>query len=128
MTSFHLPHLPPTYHQPACFRLLAHRLLRENCLQNAIRTTAVPTQDDHSFDWEKISANVLATVLGGLALAVVGAVGYIAWQVPRQQEMILHNQAQFKIQVTDLMSEIKRLEANDRVQDDRLIKLESRRD
>lgn len=122
MTSFHP--LPP-YHQPAGVRLLAHRLRPEHWMKKDTPPSAVPGQDDHHFDWDAVSANVLATVLGGLALGVVGMIGYIAWTVPRQQDTILHNQTQFKSQVTDLVAEIKRLELNDRVQDDRLIKLET---
>ena len=122
MTSFHL--LPP-YHQPLWIRRLARQIVRATYLQNATPATVDGT-DDKSLDWSTISSNVIATVLGGALLALAGGVLYIAWQVPRQQDQILFNQVEMKRAVTALTDRMDRLEANDQVQNERLIRQENR--
>lgn len=122
MTSFHL--LPP-YHQPLCIRRLGRQIVRAIYLQSATPVT-VAGNDDKSLDWSTISSNVIATVLGGAVLALAGGVLYIAWQVPRQQDQILFNQVEIKKAVTTLTDRMDRLEANDQVQNERLIRQENR--
>ena len=122
MTSFHL--LAP-YHQPLCIRRLARQIVRATYLQNATPATVAGT-DDKSLDWSTISSNVIATVLGGALLALAGGVLYIAWQVPRQQDQILFNQVEMKKAVMALTDRMDRLEANDRVQNERLIRQENK--
>jgi hypothetical protein len=120
VTSFHL--LPP-YHQPLCVRRLAGRILRASYLQKAT-SFPVSAAEDNPLDWSSISSNVIATVLGGALLALAGGVLYIAWQVPRQQDQILYNQVEMKRTLANLTERMARLEDNDRVQDDRLLKQE----
>jgi hypothetical protein len=122
VTSFHL--LPP-YHQPLCIRRLARQIVQATYLQNATPAIVAGT-DDKSLDWSTISSNVIATVLGGALLALAGGVLYIAWQVPRQQDQILFNQVEMKRAVMALTDRMDRLEANDQVQNERLIKQENR--
>lgn len=122
MTSFHL--LPP-YHQPLCIRRLGRQIVRAIYLQSATPVTVAST-DDKSLDWSTISSNVIATVLGGAVLALAGGVLYIAWQVPRQQDQILFNQVEIKKAVTTLTDRMDRLEANDQVQNERLVRQENR--
>ncbi len=125
MTSFHLPQ---PYHPPGFIRHLVHRLRRENWLQNAIHHQAVPTRDpDTGLDWDAISGNVVATVVAGLFLSGLGLLGYVAYQVPRQQELILQNQGIAREKLADIADEMQRLEVNDRKQDERLTKIESGR-
>lgn len=122
MTSFHL--LPP-YQQPLCIRRLARQIVRASYLQNSTPVTVAGT-DDKSLDWSTISSNVIATVLGGALLALAGGVLYIAWQVPRQQDQILFNQVEMKRAVMALTDRMDRLEANDQVQNERLVRQENR--
>ena len=128
MTSFHLLPAPRPYQPPACVRHLVQRLRRENWLQNATRSSAVPTRDpDTGLDWDSISGNVVATIIAGLALSALGLLGYVAYQVPRQQELILQNQGIAREKLADIANEIRELETNDRKQDERLTKIESSR-
>ncbi len=122
MSSFHL--LPP-YHQPLFIRRLAGRMLRASYLQKAT-PLPVPAADDNPLDWSAISGNVIATVLGAIAVAGLGSVFFLAYQVPRQQEQILSNQVEMKQAMRDLTDRLQRLELNDRRQDERIIRQEHR--
>lgn len=99
--------------------------MQASYLQNATPVTVAGT-DDKSLDWSAISSNVIATVLGGALLALAGGVLYIAWQVPRQQDQILFNQVEMKRAVMALTDRMDRLEANDQVQNERLMRQENR--
>ena len=68
-------------------------------------------------DWSAVSSNVIATVLGAAVIAVVGAIFYTAYQVPRQQDHILRNQEAMKETITNLGARLTTIEANDRIQD-----------
>ncbi len=126
MTSFHL--LPPYDQPPGYLRHIAAWLQRENWLQNATRSSAVPTRDpDNGLDWDAISGNVVATVVAGLFLSGLGLLGFIAYEVPRQQQLILQNQGIAREKLAEIADEIQRLEVNDRKQDERLTKIESSR-
>jgi hypothetical protein len=118
MTSFHL--LPP-FHQPAFVRRVASRAA--SYLQNATHLLAVPTD---RINWNEVSSNIIATVLGGALLALSGGILYIAWQVPRQQDQILAAQVEIKQAMRDLTIRIDRIEMNDRRQDERIIRQEHR--
>ena len=120
MTSFHL--LPP-YHQPLCIRRLAARMLQASYVKNA-KGAAVTADHGAAIDWSTISSNVIATVLGAIAVAGLGSVFFLAYQVPRQQEQILANQVEMKQAMRDLTDRLQRLELNDRRQDERLIRQE----
>jgi hypothetical protein len=126
MTSFHLPHLPPPYHQPRCIVQLADRLLQASYVKNLTRRTVTPADDGHPLDWSAISGNVIATVLGAIAVAGLGSIFFLAYQVPRQQEQILTNQVEMKQAMRDLTDRLQRLELNDRRQDERIIRQEHR--
>jgi len=104
---------------------LARKIVRATYLQNATPVTVAGT-DDKSLDWSAITSNVIATVLGGAVLALAGCAIYIAWQVPRQQDQILFNQLEIKKAVMTLTDRMDRLEANDRVQNERLVRQENR--
>ncbi len=123
MTSFHL--LPP-YHQPLCIRRLAARMLQATYLQKATHAAVASTDDNHALNWSSINSNVIATVLGSIAVAAVGSVFYIAIQVPRQQSEILANQAEAQKSLQSLIIRMDRIEANDRRQDERIIRQEHR--
>jgi hypothetical protein len=128
MTTFYLP---PPYHQPRCIQQLVARFGRNHTVcrtQNAfsiVPNRDDPTADPHGLQWSEISSNIIATVLGGALLALAGGVLYIAWQVPKQQELILYNQNRMRETLSDLSAEMRRLEANDRAQDNRLTKIEA---
>lgn len=127
MTSFRVPHLLPPYQQPRFIRRAGMLCNPEHWKQNVTNRFAVPTSDAPGFNWNDISANVVATVVAALFLSGLGLLGYVAYQVPRQQELILQNQSIAREKLSEIAAELQRLEANDRVQDDRLTKIESRR-
>jgi uncharacterized protein YPO0396 len=81
----------------------------------------VATNNDSAVDWSSVSSNVIATVLGAAVIAVVGAIFFTAYQVPRQQDIILQNQMQMKQVMEDLAKRVDRVEANDRRQDEKII-------
>lgn len=99
--------------------------MRAIYLQNATPATVAGT-DDKSLDWSAIRSNVIATVLGGTLLALPGGVLYMAWQVPRQLDKVLFNQVEMKRAVMALTDRMDKLEANDQVQNERLIRQENR--
>lgn len=70
-----------------------------------------------ALSWTTISSNAIATVLGGALLALTGGIIFLVWQLPRQQEAILKNQA-------EILGTAERISKNDRVQDDRLLIIE----
>lgn len=121
MTSFHLP---PPYHQPRCIVQLADRILQASYVKNLTQRNVTSADDGHPLDWSAISGNVIATVLGAVAVAVVGSVFYIAVQVPRTQSEILSNQVEMSKALAALNTRIERLELNDRRQDERIIRQE----
>ena len=125
MTSFHLPHLPPPYHQPLCIQRIAARLLQASYVKNA-NEAKVTGDNDAAMDWSAISSNVIATVLGAAVIAVAGAVFFTAYQVPRQQDEILSNQREMRQAMKDMTDRLQRLELNDRRQDERIIRQEHR--
>lgn len=123
-------HLPLPYQPAAPIQRLVCRFIRaETCSQNATRRSIVPNDDTSSnrIDWSTVSSNVIATVLAALALAVGGAIFYVAYQVPRQQEQILLNQADMRQTLDGIVNRVDRIEANDRRQDERIIRWEAHR-
>jgi hypothetical protein len=104
-------------------------IARENSPQNATSRAVAPSDDaeQKGIDWSSISSNVIATVLGGALLGLCGGVIYLAIQVPRQQELILANQAEMKLVLNGLTVRMERLEMNDRRQDEKLIRMEHSR-
>lgn len=121
----------PLPYQPArpILRLVCRFSRRENCSQNATDLSIVPDHDTtgNRIDWGTVSSNVIATVLAALALAVGGAIFYVAYQVPRQQEQILLNQADMRHTLEGIVGRVDRIEANDRRQDERIIRWEAHR-
>lgn len=111
-------HLLPPYQQPLAIRMAAAHLLQEPYVR-ICQDKAVSTEDrEPVIDWSSVSSNVIATVLGAAVIAVVGAIFFTAYQVPRQQDIILRNQELMKETMTDLGVRLDRIESNDRKQDD----------
>jgi hypothetical protein len=82
----------------------------------------VTAEHDGAIDWSTISSNIIATVLGGALLALCGGVLYIAWQVPRQQDLILNNQVEMRRNIENIITRMERVEQNDRRQDADIIR------
>jgi hypothetical protein len=102
--------------------MVAARLLQEPYVKRHKVTTVTQDDRDPAIDWSSISSNVIATVLGAAVIAVVGAIFFTAYQVPRQQDVILRNQEAMKETITGLGQRLDRIEANDRRQDERIIR------
>jgi hypothetical protein len=88
---------------------------------NDSQRALVANENEPTVDWTTISSNVIATVLGAAVITVVGAIFFTAYQVPRQQDVILRNQEAMKETMVGLGQRLDRIETNDRRQDERII-------
>lgn len=78
-------------------------------------------------NWGVMLTNAVGVVIGLALTASVGGVVFLVYRLPAQQDQILHRLEESKSLIRDLASEVERLEKNDRVQDDRILRIEEGR-
>ena len=74
-------------------------------------------------DWRA----VVEQTASWLVIGAICGVGWLSWHVPRQLDRILQNQKQLTEEADGFSDRFKILEASDRAQDQRLIRLEAMR-
>lgn len=77
-------------------------------------------------DWKVIIANVIAAILALGFTSAAGGVFYLVWRLPTSQSQILDTLHDMQKDQVFVKSELRRLEVNDRVQDNRLTAIEAK--
>lgn len=74
-------------------------------------------------DWRA----VVEQTASWLVIGAICGVAWLSWHVPRQLDRIIQNQERLASDATELKGRFQVIEANDRQQEARLIKLEAKR-
>jgi hypothetical protein len=109
--------LPPAPLSPA------RRFLRD---LKAIRhmPAEADNQPKHLIQWGVVATNAVGVVLGLALTSVTAGMFYLVWRLPTQQNEVLRSLQEIQRVQVATTDELKRLEINDRRQDDRLTKIE----
>lgn len=105
---------------------VAHRI---NRALTVIRHMTPPaaTDDRLRVNWGVVLTNAVGVVIGLSLTACVSGIVFLVYRLPSQQDEILRNQQSARQFMRQLADEVKVLEQNDRVQDERLGRIESGR-
>lgn len=82
--------------------------------------------EDELVDWGVVTTNAVGIVIGLILTSATGGIFYLVWQVPTQQQQIIEQLSDLKKEVLRAEAELTRLQANDRVQDNRLTAIEAK--
>lgn len=99
----------------------AHRLVR-----GWVMSIGERGDEDGLIDWGVVTTNAIGIVVGIALTSATGGIFYLVWRVPAQQAEIIEQLRDMKEDHLQVKSEMVRLQANDRAQDNRLSVVEAK--